>query len=103
GRMTVLTKSAKHMLDSVRSVKEAEEHPTIKALKLVEHHALTLSQHTFALIEKRKFIQPAVVEACVIFRHSRGMKDADLLRKLARVTVWRTDREERRLGIKVDW
>ena len=90
-----------HVLYPIGSVVEHEEKAFAKPVKLETHQPFTFREHQFAMLQVRRLIQPAIVEAVVILRHSERREQSDLLRELLRVICGRAQRKQRRSRIEV--
>src|SRR5205823_13816609 len=65
------------------------------------HQPFTFREHQFAMLQVRRLIQPAIVEAVVILSNSERREQSDLLRELLRVISGRAQRKQRRSRIEV--
>src|SRR5207244_12641746 len=95
-RMIAITEAPYHVLYPIGSVVEHEEKTFIKSVKLKTHQPLTLCEHQLAVLQVRGLIQPAIVEAVVILRHSERREQSDLLRQffciVSRIANWKHGR-----------
>src|SRR5438128_6004594 len=90
-----------HVLYPIGSVVEHEEKAFAKPLKLETHQPFTFREHQFAMLQVRRLIQPAIVEAIVVLRHSQSGKQSKLLRQFFYIISRKAHRKHRRGGIEV--
>src|SRR5262245_17695577 len=76
-RMRAIAKAPQHVLNTIRSVIENKEEAFAEPFKFMPHHALALGNDEFALVKVSALVEPAIVEAIVVFGHAKRRKQAD--------------------------
>ena len=102
GRMIGFAKTPEKMLYSIGRIEQAVKKARLKRLQLVQHHCFTITPGDRALVEEGFFRDSLVVQSRMIFNHAGRMVEADVRREIGGIFGRVTDREQGRIGIKVD-